>query len=46
MGADARSGRFLMIEPMAAAPGAKAAIVVVQNWSEELRQLMTAAAER
>jgi hypothetical protein len=42
----AADGRFLMIEPMAAAPGAKAAIVVVQNWSEELRQLMTAAAER
>ena len=42
----AADGRFVMIEPIVTAQPAKATIVVVQNWSEELKQLMTAAAER
>ena len=42
----AADGRFVMIEPLEATQRAEANIVVVQNWSEELKQLMTAAAER
>jgi Tol biopolymer transport system component len=36
----AADGRFLMIEPTAPTRTAEANIVVVQNWSEELKRLM------
>lgn len=38
----AADGRFLMIEPTAAAEGTPSSIVVIQNFSEELERLMTA----
>jgi len=39
----ARDGRFLMIEPddAAAASGAPGSIIVVQNWGEELKRLVS-----